>query len=186
MVPDKLVRTKLCYWKRHELREDSCFWRFATFFVSLVLILSEADSGVDERALWKVRDAITNINSINTSLKARRGRICVSRPPIKLPIIAVGIMVAANLTESITDSPCSGSVKFLYAAPRTAVQAIVAAELAMARRRGIFKINCWVATPKAPPPMPSSPATKPIGNPTEATFQPGILFDLSNRSVRLI
>ena len=136
--------------------------------------MSEADSEVEERALWKVREAISNIKSINTTLKVRRGSVCVSRPPIKLPIIAVGIIVAANLTEAITDSPWAGSVKFLYAAPRMAVQVIVAAELAMARRRGILNIICCAGTQIAPPPIPKRPAINPIGNPTVATFQPGI------------
>jgi len=48
---------------------------------------------------------------------------------------------------------------------------MVAAELAIARRRGTFRKICCNGTQIAPPPMPSSPPTKPAGKPTAMTAQ---------------
>ena len=50
---------------------------------------------------------------------------------------------------------------------------MVVAELAMAFLRGIFSISCWAGTARAPPPMPSRPAIRPMGRPTVRIFQVG-------------
>ena len=44
-------------------------------------------------------------------------------------------------------------------------RAMVAAELLMARFRGILRKNCWAGTQMMPPPRPNRPAGTPVNNP---------------------